>query len=104
MDCWTDLLLTNVAGCCSKLQALVLNIGVGTGGAPGACAPPSFQSVPCPLYMSCTTNLIYYILCPPQSKSLSYTSADYYKPELIMNDAWFQLQGLITYANMQERM
>ena len=27
-------------------------IGVGTRGAPGACAPPSFQSVP---YMFCTT-------------------------------------------------
>ena len=54
MDCQTDLLLTNVAGCCSKLQTLVLN--------------------------------------------------NYYKPELIMKDAWFQLQGLITYANMQERM
>ena len=47
-------------------------IGVGTRGAPGAHAPPSFQSVPCPLYMSCTTNLH---TVPPQSKSLSYISA-----------------------------
>ena len=45
-----------------------LLIGVGTRGAPGARAPPSFQSVPCPLYMSCTTNFIYYILCPPNQK------------------------------------
>ena len=32
--------------------------------------PPSFLSVPCPLYMSCTTNTY----CAPQSLSLSYTS------------------------------
>ena len=38
-------------------------------GAPGARAPPSFQSVPCPLYMSCTT--MYFNLChaPPIKKS-----------------------------------
>ena len=32
-------------------------------GAPGARAPPSFLSVPCPLYMSCTTNT--YCAPPP---------------------------------------
>ena len=40
------------------------------GGAPGARAPPSFQSVP---YISCTTNEILHTV-PPQSKSLSYAS------------------------------
>ena len=38
-------------------------IGVGTRGAPGARAPPSFQSVP---YISCTTNEILHTV-PPQS-------------------------------------
>ena len=42
--------------------------GGGGGGDTGGTCPPSFQSVPCPLYMSCTTNLIYYILCPPNQK------------------------------------
>ena len=42
-------------------------IGVGTRGAPGARAPPSFLSVPCPLYMSCTTNT--YCAPPPIKKS-----------------------------------
>lgn len=34
---------------------IVESTGVGTGG--GARAPPSFLSVPCPLCMSCTTNI-----------------------------------------------
>ena len=36
----------------SQGWVLVLCIGIGTGGAPGARAPPSFQSVP---YMFCAT-------------------------------------------------
>ena len=44
-------------------------IGVGTRGAPGACAPP-------PKFSVCSIYILYkfYILCPPQSKSLSYAS------------------------------
>ena len=50
--------------CCTRFHSK-LGIGVGT-------SPPSFQSMSCTLYMSCTTNLH---TVPPQSKSLSYTSA-----------------------------
>ena len=49
------------------LQQLFSYIGIATGGAPGACAPPSQVFINCSL-LCVVSN------CAPQSKSLSYAT------------------------------
>ena len=84
-----SIVIWNVPVLVSCEYCIIIGVGTGGGGAPGACAPPSFLSVPCPLYMSCTTNTY----CAPQSKSLSYTSdyqlGMYMLLHVILVDCWY---------------